>query len=252
MHLTADRSGNPAGMPAGLGRVNGGNHWHVIVLGQCYGRVSHQPVVRVYHVGTPRSVGAVFLEGQPGADHRMTHRQGPGHHVLAEGEFVRILCCRDYPDTPADLVGGRVGAGICAGRTPRKDHDVVAGSGQRGGQVMHVPAQPPDHHRRVLPRQHQDLHASPRPTVANLHKMPSAAACRCADTHARGGKEGFIAAAAAHPERRTGRRPGSSRRRAAARCRAGPTPAPRRSRGWRGHAGARGNGRSRRRNPCSP
>src|SRR5271163_1341644 len=33
VYLTAERSGNPAGMPPGFGRVNGGNHWHVIELG---------------------------------------------------------------------------------------------------------------------------------------------------------------------------------------------------------------------------
>ena len=252
VHLAADRTGNPAGMPPGLRRVNGRNHWYVVELGQRHSRVSHQPVVRVYHVGTPGAVGAVFLEGQPGADHRVTHRQGPGHHVRAEGELVRILRGGDHPDTPTDLVRGRMRAGIRARRAARQHHDVVTGRGQRRRQVMHVPAEAADYHRRVLPRQHQDLHGRPRPTISSVHKMPFVAACRRADMHARVGRAEFTGAAAAHPERRTARRRGSSRRPAAARCPAGPTPAPQRSRGWRGHVGARGNGRSRRPNPCSP
>src|SRR5580693_8595615 len=87
---------------------------HATEAGRHSGGISHQPVVCVYHVGTPGLVGAVLLQRQPGADHRVTHRQGPGHHVTAEGELVRILCGRDHSDTLADLVGRRMRAGIGA------------------------------------------------------------------------------------------------------------------------------------------
>ena len=174
-----------------------------------------------------------FFKRQPGADHRVPHRQCPGHHVVAEGEFVRILRGRDHPHTLADLVGRRVRAGVGAGGTPGQHHDIVTGRGQRGRQVMHVPAKPADHHRRVLPRHHQDLHG-----------RPLSRACATARRRAPGSLRAS--------RRRTDRRRDSSRRPAAGRCRGGPMPARRRSRGWRGHAGGPGSGRSRRPSLCSP
>ena len=71
-------------------------------------------------------------------------------------------CAAAITRTPStDLVGRRVGAGIGARGTAGQHDDVVTGRGQRGRQVMHVATQPADHHRRVLPRHHEDLHAHP-------------------------------------------------------------------------------------------
>ena len=72
---------DPAGMPAGLGGVDRGNHWHVVKFGQRDRRMSDQPVMGVHHVGPPRAVAAPVFQRQPGADHGVAHRQRPGHHV---------------------------------------------------------------------------------------------------------------------------------------------------------------------------
>ena len=103
VHLTADRPGYPAGMPPRFGRMDRGNQWHIIELSERDRGMGDQPVVRVDHVGPPGA--ATFLQGQRGADHRVAHRQRPGHHVVAEGELVRILGGRDHPDALADFVG---------------------------------------------------------------------------------------------------------------------------------------------------
>ena len=58
-------------------------------------------------------------------------------------------------------MGGRVGAR----RPARQDDHLVPGRGQLGGQVMHVPTEPADHDRRVLPRHHQNLHADRSPAA---------------------------------------------------------------------------------------
>ena len=55
--------------------------------------------------------------------------------------------------TPSDVLLQRR-----AGRVPGDDGDLVAGRHQRGGEGVHVPAQPADHDRWVLPREHQDPH----------------------------------------------------------------------------------------------
>ena len=112
--------------------------------------------------------------------------------------------------------------GSVSGGPAAEHHDLVPGGGQRRGQLVDVPAEPADHHRRVLPRHHQDLHR-----------------------HARGKP------VARRRRRRTGRRRGSSR--LASRCgvlAAARRAARRRSRGWRARAGGRGSGRSRPPSPC--
>src|SRR5262245_21513137 len=87
VHLSADPTRNPARMPAGLSGVDGGNQWDIEVFGESDGGMRNQPVVSVHDVGSPRSV-AVTLDSQPGADHRMPHRQRPRHHVGAEVELM--------------------------------------------------------------------------------------------------------------------------------------------------------------------
>ena len=218
MHLTADPATDPAGVPAGLGGVDGGRQGHVVELGQCDGGICHQPVVGVYHVGDP----ALAVQLQPGADHAVPHGQNPGHHVGAEVVLVRILRGGDDPHTLAHGVGGGVARRIGAGRLTGQHHDIVTLGGQRGGQLIDVPAEPADHHRRVLPRDHQDLHA----------RLTSAVAWR--------------------PGRRTDRRRRSIRWQAVRRFRDARRPAHRRSHGWRGRADEPGSGRSRRRNPWTP
>ena len=54
------------------------------------------------------------LQRQPGADHRVAHRQRPRHHVGAEVELVRVLRGGDDPDVLADLVGRRMSARVGA------------------------------------------------------------------------------------------------------------------------------------------
>jgi hypothetical protein len=179
MYLPADRSGDPSGMPAGLGRVDRGNHWHVIAFSKCDSGMSHQPVMGVHDVRPPRPTAATVLETHSGAHHRVAHCQCPGHHVGAEAEFVRVLRGGDDSHTLVDFVRRRMRAGIGAGRAPGQHHDVVAGRGQRRGQVMHVPTEPTDHHRRVFPRHHQDSHrgslrASSAPNSPSARFQPSA------------------------------------------------------------------------------
>ena len=65
MHLAADRARHPAGVPAGLGGVDGGNQWYVEVFGQRDGRVGDQPVVRVHHVGPPGRCERAVLSARP-------------------------------------------------------------------------------------------------------------------------------------------------------------------------------------------
>ena len=169
-------------MPAGLGRVDSGNHWHIVKFGQRDRRMSDQPVMRMHHVGLPRAVAAPVFQRQPRPNHRVAHGQRPGHHVAAEGELMRVLRRGDDPDVLVDLVRRRVGARVGARGTPRQHHDVVAGGGQCGRQVMDVPAESTDHHRRVLPRHHQDFHrgslrASSAPNRPSARFQPSARRC---------------------------------------------------------------------------
>ncbi len=189
------------------------------------------------------------LDSQTGADHRMPHRQRPRHHVGAEVELVRVLRGCDNPYAFGDFVGRRVSARVGAAGTTAEHDDLVSGRRQRRRQLIHVPTEPADHHRRVLPRHHQDFHRSFTSGRATA-ECQQFAACRV-QTRSLAGK-GVIAEAAERRARRTSRRRGSSRRPGAARARRGRTPARRRSHGWRAHAGARDSARSRRRNPCSP
>ena len=172
-------------------------------------------------------------------------------------------CAAAITRTPStDLVGRRVRAGIGARGTARQHDDLVTGRGQRGRQVMHVATQPADHDRRVLPRHHEDPHVHPfcRRDCAHDAELRPNHALAAGSTPppqtrvlASAAIRWFVIAAAfARPGRRTVRRRGSTRQPAVARCRAGPTPARRRSRGWRVHAGGHGSGRSRRPSPCSP
>ena len=117
----------------------------------------------------------------------MPHRQRPRHHVGAEVELVRVLRGGDDPHALGDLVGRRVGARVGAAGPTAEHHDLVPGRRQRRGQMVHVPAEPADHHRRVLPRHHQDLHRVARSGRA-CRRMPAIRGVSCADTHARGGR----------------------------------------------------------------
>ena len=251
MHLAADRTRHPAGMPAGLGGVDGGNQWHVEVFGESDGGVGNQPVVGVHDIRPPRSpVRTADLQRQSRADHRMSHGQCPGHHVGAEVELVRVLCGGHHPHALGDLVCRRVRTGIGARGAAAEHHDVVAVGGQCRRELINVAAEPADHHRRVLPGHHQDLHE--RALVAR-ERPQNASVPRRVDVQTRtlAGSGGRVTLAAVlRPGRRTGRRHGSSHRPTAGRARDGPTPAHRRSRGWRARAGARDNARSRRRSPC--
>ncbi len=150
MHLAADRSGDPAGVPTRLGGVDGGNQWYIEEFGQGDGGMGHQPIVGVNEVGHP-AVARIVFDGKAGAHHGVAHGQGPGHHVRAEHELMRILSGGHHPYTLADLIGGRVRAGIGVGGPAAEHHDLVSGFGQRGGQVVHVSAQTADDDGRVLP-----------------------------------------------------------------------------------------------------
>ena len=195
--------------------MDGGNHGNVEEFGQGDSGVRHQPVVGMHHIGQP----ALGVQAQPGPDHGMPHGQRPGHHVASEVELVRVLSRGDHPNALMHAVGGRVACGVGPERLTGQHHHVVTVGGQRGGQMVHMPPEAADDHRRVLPGQHQDLHA-------------------------------VTGAAAGHPAPRTARRRGSSSGPGGWRPRGGHRIAHRRSPGWRGHAGARGSGRSRQRSPC--
>ena len=260
VHLSADRTGHPTGVPTGFGRVNGGNQWYVEVFGERDGGMRDEPVVGVHDVGLPRYVAST-LDGQPGADHRMPHGQRPRHHVGAELEFVRVLRGGDYPYTLGDFVGRRVGAGIGAAGSTAEHHDLMSGLGKRRRQMVHVASEPADHHRWVLPRHHQDLHGALIPARGPTRKLGMTAKCQyfaacrvLGPPLARGtrslARKGFIGGGASRRVRRTTRRRGSSRRTAAGRARGVPTPTHRRSPGWRARAGARDTAHSRRRSPC--
>ena len=91
-------------MPACLGGVNRGNHWHVVKLGQRDGRVGDQPVMCVYDIGAPGLVALRCPSRESGADHGVAHGQCPGHHVVREVELVRVLGGRDDADVLADFI----------------------------------------------------------------------------------------------------------------------------------------------------
>ena len=169
MHLAADRTRHPSGVPARLGRVNGRHHRNIEEFGQGDRWVSHQPVVGVHHVGQP----TFGMQAQSGPNHGVAHGQCPGHHVGAEIELVRILCRGDHPDAFVDLIGGRVARGVSAERLAGQHDDVVSIGGQGRRQVVHMPAQSADNHRRVLPRHHQDSHRGSR-LASSAPNSPSA------------------------------------------------------------------------------
>ncbi len=182
MHLAAHLSGHPAGMPSGLGGVDGGNQWHIEEFGQGDGRVGDQPVVGVHQIGLPvaqrqRRTGTI---------------EWPMASVQAIMSVPKVNSCGscgggDHPHALAHLVGGRVGARVGAGGAAGQHDDLVPGEHQLGGQMVHVPAEAADDHRRVLPGHHQDLHVHAPSTAHDAcANCGGGAACRAADTHARG------------------------------------------------------------------
>ncbi len=250
MHLAADPSRHPTRVPAGLGCVDRGNQWDIEELGQRDGRVGDQPVVRVHDVRTPRlGASAGGLQRQPGPSHRVAHRERPGHHVGAEVELVRVMCGGDHPHALGDLVGRGMRAGVGVRGATAEHHDFVPGRGQRRRQLVDVPSEPADHHRRVLPRHHQNFHGR----SILRERAQNAALTRRVGVQTRtlaGRGEVMSGGAFVRPVRRTGRRRGSSRPPAARPAHGGPMPAHPRSPGWRAHADVRGSGRSRPRSPC--
>ena len=174
-----------------------------------------QPVMGVHHVGLPRLAGARFFSASPARI--MAWPIASVQAIMSVPKPNSCgSCAAAITRTPSltSSADGWVLGTVPVGR--RRDDDLVAGRGERGRQVVDVPAETADHHGRVLPRHHQDLH------------------------------RGSLRASSApnRPSARFQSRP------AARRLRGGPTPARRRSPGSRGHAGGRDSARSRRRSPC--
>jgi hypothetical protein len=151
--LLVERQRQPAAVPAGLGRVQGGDQRRAGRVGQGDRRMRDQPVVGVHHVRPP-----VAQQPESGPDHGVPHRQRPRHQVAGELQVRRVLGDAHDPDAARGGVAARVGAGVGAVRLPAQHHDVVPGGGQPHRQRVHVPAQPAHDHRWILPRQHQDAH----------------------------------------------------------------------------------------------
>ncbi len=227
--------------------MNCGNQWYVEVFGECNRRVRDQPVVRVHDVGPPRLVSAA-PDREAGAHHRMAHGQCPGHHVGAEVELMWVLRGGDNPDTLGDLIGRRVRAGIGATGPTAEHHDLVAGGDQRRREVVDVTTEPADHHRRVLPRHHQDFHGRRLPRDCAQRGVFLRRVAQPTRTLALIG-ELTVAGVFVRRARRTARRRDSSRRPVAARGPGGPTPSRRRSLGWHERAGVRDTAHSRRPSP---
>ena len=135
VHLPADRARHPAGVPAGLGGVDGGNQWDIEEFGQRDSRVGHQPVVRVHDIGAPR------LDRLPGVFMASPARviECPIASVQAIMSVPKSNSCGSWAAattrTPS-LTSSvrRMGARVGAGRAPAEHHDLVSGGGQRGGQ----------------------------------------------------------------------------------------------------------------------
>ena len=221
VHLPADRSGHPAGVPTRFSGVHGGNHWHVEEFGQRDSRMGGQPVMGVDDVGhhVSRSFNPVRVMACPIARVQAI-MSGPNSNSCGS-------CAAARTRTPSRFSSavGWLTASVLEG-LPRQHHHLVAVGGQGGRELVDVATETADDHRRVLPRHHEDLHGA----AADSRPVTGAAAARRA--------------------RRTARRPGSSPRRGAPPRPCGLRQALRRSRGWRARAGAPGNGRNPRRSPC--
>ncbi len=177
---------HPAGMPARLGGVNGGNQWHVEVFGERDSGVGDQPVVGVYDIGSPGPVRTPGLQRQARAQHRMSHGERPGHHVGAEVELVRILRGGDHPHALGDLVGRRVRGGVGVRGATAEHHDLVTRRRPTPSPVDRrgVPARrSPPAGTPTTPARPSSTHSRRARACAKCHGFT---ACRAADTHARG------------------------------------------------------------------
>lgn len=172
VNLLVQRVRQPAGVPAGLGGVDGADQRHPRGLGNRDGRVRDQPVVRVDDVRLPAPQQVLR-----GADHGMPHGEGPGDEVAFEGHVHRVFGHPDDPHALDDAVAARVRPGVGPGGVPAQDDDLVTLSGQVTGERVHVPGQAADGHWRVLPGQHQHTHGqrllASRKSPAAVHRTPS-------------------------------------------------------------------------------
>ena len=89
--------------------------------------------------------------GQPGPQQRVAQRERPGHEVALELQVRRVLGHREHPHAVDDLVERGVGRGVGARRAAREHDDLVPGRGQGRRERVHVPPEPADHDRRILP-----------------------------------------------------------------------------------------------------
>ena len=86
MHSAVQRSGQPASMAPGFGRVDGGDDRPVGEPGDGHGALRHQPVVSVDDVRTPSP-----YQGQRLANQRVLERLRPGEQALgSEAQVDRI------------------------------------------------------------------------------------------------------------------------------------------------------------------
>ncbi len=145
-------------MATRLGGVKRGNQWDVIEFGQGDRRMCDQPVVCVHDVRLPALTHSWLVQRHPGTDHRVTHREGPREHVLAEDEVCRVLGHCDDQYAFGDVRDRRVRRRIGAGGAARENHDFVAYSRKLGGEMVDVSAEAADNDRWVLPRDDENLH----------------------------------------------------------------------------------------------
>lgn len=115
MDLAVDASGDPAAVATRLGGVKCGNQWDIIEFGQGDRRMRDQPVVRVHDVGLPALAHSWLVQRHPGPDHRVTHREGPREHVLAEDEVCGVLGHCDDKDALGNVRDRRVRRRIRSG-----------------------------------------------------------------------------------------------------------------------------------------
>ena len=153
VHLLVERRGEPAAVPARLGGVDRRDQRHAEHVGERDRRVRDEPVVGVHDVRppAPSQVSAARSIAWPIPSVQATRSR-------SNSRCGGSSATRSTRTPSTTLVAvGCVCASVPAG-LPGQHDDLVPGRGQLGRQRVHVPAEPADHHRRVLPRDHQHPH----------------------------------------------------------------------------------------------